>query len=477
MMVSVMSHPLPPGPPLPSLVQTALWIRHPTELLQYCRRKYGPTFTIRLPPRPIVLFSEPSAIKQIFAARGDEMHAGEFNQLLQPVVGENSVLLLDEGEHMRQRKLLMPAFHGERMRYYGNAMQEIAERDIASWESGQPFSMHPHMQSITLDIILRTVFGAEEGSDFEALREQLKRMLGRGELPISIPILTLLAARPERETRMPWRWILTDRNRADVLIYGQIAARRADPKAHERTDVLALLLEARDAEGQPMTDSELRDELVTALAAGHETTATALCWAFERILSEPRVHERLVAEIDSISNGSAPEPEAIMRLEYLDAVLRETLRLRPILPLVGRVLMEPITIGGIPLDRGTAVAACIYLAQRNAESYRDPDEFLPERFVGVKEDPNAWLPFGGGIRRCLGAAFAFYEMKIVTATILATQRLRLAQTPPARIVRRAITFSPEHGTRVVAEPRQGPALSVAWAHGQSAGTGSVGLIE
>jgi cytochrome P450 len=400
-----------------------------------------------------VLFSEPAAIKQIFAARGDEMHAGEFNQLLRPVVGESSVLLLDEGEHMRQRKLMMPAFHGERMRYYGTAMQEITERDIASWHSTEPFSMHPHMQAITLDIILRTVFGADEGSEFEGLRQQLKTLLGRGELPISVPILTLLASRPERETRMPWRWLLTDRRRADELIYAQIAERRKDPKADERTDVLALLLEARDADGRPMTDKELRDELVTALAAGHETTATALCWAFERILSAPRVHERLVAEVDSISNGALPQPEQIMKLEYLDATMRETLRLRPILPVVGRVLMEPTTIGGVPLDRGTAVAACIYLAHRNGDSYRDPDEFLPERFVDVKEDPNAWLPFGGGIRRCLGAAFAFYEMKIVTATILATQRLRLAQTPPARIVRRAITFSPEHGTRVVAERR------------------------
>ncbi|HVW29897.1 MAG TPA: cytochrome P450 [Polyangiaceae bacterium] len=447
------SLPLPPGPPLPSVLQTAIWVRRPTEYMLYCRRKYGPTFTIRLPPRAIVFFSEPAAIKQIFAARGDELHAGEFNRILGPVVGKSSVLLLDEEEHMRERKLLLPSFHGERMRLYGAAMQSITESDVASWPSGAPFSLHPHMQGITLDIILRTVFGADEGDDVDALREQLKKLLGRGELPISIPLLSLLSSRPERQERLPWKLLLVDRDRADKLIYEQIAARRADPLAKQRTDVLAMLLEARDANGEPMTDGELRDELVTALAAGHETTATALCWAFERILSDRRVHDKLVAEIDAVSDGGPPKPERILRLEYLDAVLRETLRLRPIIPLVGRVLTRPMTIGGVPLDKGTYVAACIYLAHRNAEIYRDPEEFLPERFVGVKEDPNAWLPFGGGIRRCIGAAFAMYEMKIVTATILATKKLTLAQTPPARVVRRAITFSPEHGTRVIAEPR------------------------
>jgi cytochrome P450 len=457
-MFHAMSLPLPPGPPLPTFAQVALWIRRPTEFLQYCRRTYGPTFTLRFPPRKIVVFSEPSAIKQIFASRGDEMHAGEFNRLLLPVVGKSSVLLLDEGEHMRQRKLLLPAFHGERMRLYGKAMQEITERDISTWEAGTPFSMHPHMQAVTLDIILRTVFGADDGSALEGLRLALKKLLGRGELPISVLALNFLSARPERETTLPWKWLLVDRNRADELIYAQIAARRADPKAGERTDVLALLLGSRDADGEGMTDAELRDELMTALAAGHETTATALCWAFERILSTPRVHDRLVAEIDAISPGRPPEPEAVMRLPYLDSVLRETLRLRPIIPMVGRVLMEPTTIGGVELPRGTSVAACIYLAQRDAVAYRDPDEFLPERFLDVKEDPNAWLPFGGGIRRCLGAAFALYEMKIATATILSRRSLRLAQTPPARVVRRAITFSPEHGTRVIAEPRDASAL-------------------
>lgn len=444
---------MPPGPPLPTLAQTALWVARPTQYLSYCREHYGPTFTIRLPPRAIVLVTEPADIKQIFAARSDQMHAGEFNSVLRPIVGKSSVLLLDGAEHLRHRRLLMPSFHGERMRYYGTVMQAVARRDLATWPEGEPFSLHAHMQAVTLEIILRTVFGLEDGPEFIALRDQIRVLLSRGELPISVPILALLSAVPERERRAPWRFLLGDRDRTDALVYRQIAARRRDPSAGERSDVLALLLAARDENGEALTDEELRDELITTLAAGHETTATALCWVFERILSDRRVHDRLVAEMDAVAPGRLPSPEEVQRLEYLDATLREVLRLRPILPLVGRVLKQPATLGGYDLPSGTYVAACIYLAHRNPSTYPNPEAFEPERFLGVKEDPSTWLPFGGGIRRCLGAAFALYEMKIVTATILAEKRLRLAQPTPVRVVRRAITLSPEHGTRVAAEPR------------------------
>jgi cytochrome P450 len=421
--------------------------------MERCLREYGPTFTIRLPPRDIVFFTEPEDIKRIFAARGDEMHAGEFNALLRPIVGPSSVLLLDEQEHMRHRKLLLPPFHGERMRVYGETMQSIAARDVATWPLGEPFALHAHMQAITLDIILRTVFGLEEGAELAGLRDRIRTLLGRGELPVSVPILALLAGAPGRERRAPFSWLLVDRRRTDSLIYKQIAARRAAAGKGEHTDVLSLLLAARDEEGNPLTDAEVRDELMTTLAAGHETTATALCWAFEQILSEPRVEARLREEIDGVSKGGVPKPEDVARLEYLDATLREVLRLRPILPLVGRVLTKPATIGGRALPAGTAVAACIYLAHRNPRTYPSPEAFQPERFLGAREEPSTWLPFGGGIRRCLGAAFAFYEMKLVTATILAERRLRLVAGAPARVVRRAITFSPEHGTRVTAEPR------------------------
>jgi cytochrome P450 len=427
--------------------------------MKLSRRRYGPTFTVRIPPRGIAFFTEPEPIRQIFAARADAMHAGEFNAILRAVVGPSSVLLLDEASHMRQRKLLLPPFHGERMRLYGAVMQDATRRSIERWPRDTPFALHPHMQGITLDIILRTVFGVEEGPLHTELHDQLRRLLSLGDVPVSPLVLFLLSSRPERERRAPWSWILRDRDRTDVLVHRQIAARRAEgPRGAERSDVLSLLLEAKDEHGAPMTNDEIRDELVTALVAGHETTATALCWAFERLLSSPRVLDRLLEEIEGAANGSLPAPEDIARLPYLDATIKEVLRLRPVVPVVGRVVKRPETIGGYDFSPGDYVGACIYLAHRNPDTYPDPETFRPERFLDMQPDPAAFLPFGGGLRRCLGAAFAVYEMKIALATILSMVEVKLAQPSPIRVVRRAITFSPENGVRVRAEPR--PVASV-----------------
>jgi cytochrome P450 len=445
---SPLTMPLPPGLPLPTAVQTLLWIRKPVDFMERCRRRYGPTFTIRLPPAPMVLVSEPEAIRTVFTAKADEMHAGEVNRIIRVLVGDNSVLLLDGAEHMRQRKLLLPPFHGERMRHYGATMVDITERDLSLWPAGEPFSLHPHTQEITLEVILRTVFGVTEGAGLTKLRDALKRMLARAENRAATLLMLYLSEHPDAEQRLPWSLLVRERNRVDRFLYEQIAERRADPRAPDRKDVLSMLLGARDDEGQGMTDAELRDELITALAAGHETTATALAWAVERILSHPGVHDRLRDEVRGTTNGAGANPDTLAALPYLDATIKEVLRLRPVLPLVGRVLKKPFRIGGFDLPEGTTVAPCIYLAQRNPDVYREPDEFRPERFLGVQPDPYSWLPFGGGIRRCIGAAFALYEMKIVLGTILSRVDLELAQAGPSRVVRRAITFWPEHGTRV-----------------------------
>jgi len=437
--------PLPPGSPLPTALQTLLWIRRPTEFMQACRRRYGPTFIIRLPPSALVFLCDPDAIRAVFTAKADEMHAGEVNRIIRVLVGDNSVLLLDRAEHMRHRKLLLPSFHGERMRFYGDTMVDITRRVMATWPEGEPFSLHPHTQEITLQIILRSVFGLDEGDRLTELRDQIKRLLARAENRATTLLMFYISAHPEIEERAPWKWLLGDRNRTDRMLYRQIAERRADPDAGSRKDVLAMLLQARDDEGLGMTDVELRDELMTALAAGHETTATALAWAFERILSHPHVYERLREEVRSVGT----EPERLAGLPYLDATIKEILRLRPVLPVVGRVLKKPFSVGGFDLPEGTVVAPCIYLAQRNPDVYPEPEEFRPERFLDVQPDPYSWLPFGGGIRRCVGAAFALYEMKVVLGTILAGSDLALAQKAPARVVRRAITFWPEHGTRVI----------------------------
>jgi cytochrome P450 len=432
--------------PLPRALQTLLWIRYPTEVMDYCRKHYGSAFTLELPPFRLVLISDPEAIRTIFAAKSDDMHAGQFNRILRVLVGDSSVLLLDGPEHMRHRKLLMPSFHGERMRFYGDTMAEITRRTIAQWPHGTPFALHTHTQEITLQIILRTVFGADEGAQLHELRDQIKRLLAPAESKLSFVPLIWLSEHAAAEKQLPWRWLLRRRDRVDELLYRQIAARRRDPASAERKDVLAMLLQARDEDGAGMTDRELRDELVTALAAGHETTATSLAWAFERILSHPEVHAKLQAEVRAL--GPEPDPERVAALPYLDATIKEVLRLRPVIPVVGRVLQKPYTLAGQALPAGTSVGACIYLAQRDPAVYPEPEAFKPERFLGVQPDPASWLPFGGGIRRCVGAAFAQYEMKIVMATILATCELELAQTSPAKVTRRAITFWPAGGTRI-----------------------------
>ncbi len=436
--------------------QTAWWIRRPIHLLEFCRRRYGPAFTLSLPGMRIVFLSEPDAIRTVFSAKPDEMHAGEVNRILRVLVGDASVLLLDGSEHLRHRKLLMPSFHGERMRYYGDTMVEITRRSMSTWPEGTPFSLHPYTQGITLDVILQTVFGLDEGARLVELRRQIRRLLSVSENRLATVLMFYISAHPDAEQRLPWRFLLRDRNRMDRSIYRQITERRAGP-GRDRKDVLAMLLQARDEQGEGMTDVELRDELVTALAAGHETTATALAWAFERLLLHPHVYERLRDEVRSTCDGTTPDPERVAALPYLDATIKEILRMRPVVPVVGRVLKRPYSLGGHDLPVGTYVAPCIYLAQRNPKTYVAPDEFRPERFEGVPPDPNSWLPFGGGMRRCIGAAFAIYEMKVVLSTILAGADLSLSQPSPVRVVRRAITFSPEHGTRVTLTRRREPA--------------------
>jgi cytochrome P450 len=437
----------PPTLPMPTPLQTLFWIRRPTDFMQLCGKRYGSAFKVKLLPFHITLFSDPDSVRTIFAAKSDEMHAGEVNRILRVLVGESSVLLLDGDEHMRHRKLLLPSFHGERMRFYGETMAAITRDAIASWPEGEAFALHPHTQEITLQIILRTVFGADEGTELTTLSAQIKELLSAAEHRIALPLMIYMSAHPRLETVAPFKWLLNARNRTDALLFKQITERRRDASATQRKDVLAMLMQARDEGGEPLTDRELRDELMTSLAAGHETTATALAWAFERILSTPDVYARLREEIAG-AGGVDAAPAKLAALPYLDATIKEVLRLRPVVPVVGRVLKEATTIGGYELPAETAVGACIYLAHRNPDVYPEPDAFRPERFLDNPPDPVSWLPFGGGIRRCIGAQFATYEMKLVLGTMLASCDFTLAQPTPARTLRRAITFWPEGGTRV-----------------------------
>ena len=425
----------PPGPRAPALVQILHWIRRPLGLLDSCQRRFGEMFTLHAPgDGRFVVISTPELIKEVLSADTDVLLAGAGNAtLLEPMLGRHSLLTLDGAEHLRQRRLLLPAFHGERMHGFETVMREIAEASFARWPRGTPFALHPFMQSITLDVILRTVFGLDETHDHRALRALLVELLDVA----TNPWLLLPGMLQIDPFRVPWLRITKLKRALDESLFRMIAERRQQPLG---TDVLSMMLEARDERGGAMTDVEIRDELVTLLLAGHETTATSLAWTFDRLLAHPAVYARLVAEL------------AEGRDAYLDAVIRETLRVRPIVPMVGRVVARPFQLGRWTIPPGSRVAPSIYLAGKRADAYPRPERFEPERWLGVKPDPYTWLPFGGGVRRCIGMAFAQFEMRVVLQTVVPHARMRLADGP-ASVVRRGITLAPSGGTRVILEER------------------------
>ncbi|MBL0219530.1 MAG: cytochrome P450 [Myxococcales bacterium] len=427
---------LPPGPRAPALVQIAQWIARPLQLLAQCQRRFGDVFTLRAPKEGnFVVVANPELIKAVLTADPDTLLAGQGNAtMLEPMLGKHSLLTLDGAEHLRQRRLLLPAFHGERMRAYATAMREITHASIDRWPLGSPFSLHDKMQAITLDVILQTVFGVTEGDHHGALRARLVELLD----VVTKPWLLFPGILGLDPFKVPWLKITKLKRTVDDTLYAMITERRR--RATGGDDVLSMMLEARDEQGAPMTDVELRDELVTLLLAGHETTATSLAWAFDQLLASPEALARLRTEL------------AAGRDEYLDAVIRETLRVRPIVPLVGRVAARPFQLGPWMLPVGTRVAPSIYLAGQRADAYPAPQRFDPSRWLGVKPDPYTWLPFGGGIRRCIGMAFAQFEMKIVLETVVTRTRLE-AVGGPARVVRRGITLAPAGGTRVVLAQR------------------------
>lgn len=436
---------LPPGPRQPSFVQLLQFVQRPLPWMDACARRYGDPFTARFAGLgDFVLLAAPDLIKQVFTGDADVLHAGKANAILEPMVGSNSVLLLDGAPHLRQRRLLLPPLRGERMFAYAQLMAEIATAAADRMPIGEPFALHPIMQSITLEVIMRAVFGLEQGARMDELRGLLVELL---EPPPAI--MVFLPVKYLDFPLSPYRTFLRRRAAVDRVLRGIVRARMAstDPPG---TDILSLLLSARDEAGVAMTEDELRDELITMLVAGHETTATSLSWAFACLLEHPEAGARLAAELDGVrSSGGGVHPEALNDLEYLDAAVKETLRLRPILPDVVRKVQAPFQLGGYTIPPGVSLTPCIYLAHRRPEAYPEPERFRPERFLGARLDPYTWLPFGGGIRRCLGMAFALYEMKIVVGVMWSRLRLRLASPGPVRVVRRTFTLAPRGGTRVV----------------------------
>jgi cytochrome P450 len=417
------------------------WIIRPGAFMRECRDRYGDVFSITLVEEGTwVMCADPEGVKQVFTGSPDVLHAGEANDILRPLVGSNSVLLLDGAAHMRQRKLMLPPFHGERMQRYAEVMAEAAEEQLARWPLGERTPALPRTQELTLEVIMRAVFGIDEAARLDrtraALRELMSWIAGRWRLVVGI---ALGLDRIENSALLGFRQA---KQRADAVLFEEIARRRDDPDAGEREDILSMLLQARHEDGSSMTDEELRDELMTLLVAGHETTASALAWTLELLSRHPDVLARLEQELDDGSD------------DYLDAVIYESLRLRPILPIVLRHTKEPFELLGRELPAGVKIAPCIFLVHRNPDIYPDPDSFRPERFLDEGPGTYTWFPFGGGIRRCIGASFALFEMNVVLKTMLRDARLRPApDARPERIRRRAITFAPERGATVLLERR------------------------
>jgi cytochrome P450 len=434
---------LPPGPRTPAGLQLLATWKRPTASLERLRQRYGKRFTVRLPFQPpFVMLSDPQEIKELFTAPPDVLHPGEGAHVLEPLIGRNSVILLDETNHLEQRKLMLPAFHGERVQRLTGSMTELAEREVDSWPCEEPVALHPRLQRLTLEIILRTVFGLEQGERFDQLRDRLTEVLVFGENPLSV----LPAVQRFAGWFGPLRRFNEQIACTDELIFGLIDERRAGAGGDQlqRDDILTMLLGARHEDGSEMSPQELRDELMTALVAGHETTASQLAWAFECLAREPRSAARLTAELDAGDTD-----------EYLTATINEILRRKPVLPNAEpRLTKQPVQIGGFRYPTGVCLLASAFLVHHDPDIYPEPYAFRPERFLGVPPGTYTWIPFGGGRRRCLGASFAMQEMKIALRAVLERYQLLPAGDQPEPTGRRSITFSPVRGATVILRERE-----------------------
>jgi cytochrome P450 len=437
---------LPPGPRMPMTLQTlGLWSR-PSAFIERCAARYGRRFTLRIIAQPpFVVLADPDEIKEVFQAPPDVLHPGAGARILEPLLGRHSVILLDEEPHLEQRKLLLPAFHGERMQRLSGLMAELAEREVDSWPRGETLALHPRLQRLTLEIILRAVFGLERGAQLDELRGLLTEVLAFAENPLS------MLPRPPRALTRYGPIARQDRlhARVDELIFELIEERRRAGAGEQGDDILATLLGAAHEDGSPMSPAELRDELMTALVAGHETTASQLAWGFERLAREPAVLARLYDELGM--DGDSDEA-------YMTATIQEILRHRPVLPHPEpRLTMRPVEIGGFPYPPGVVLVAYSHLVHHDPAIYPEPHAFRPERFIeregGQAPGTYTWIPFGGGRRRCLGASFALLEMKLVVRAVLERCELHPADERAEGTRRRNITVSPDRGCEVVLRER------------------------
>ncbi|MEH2290829.1 cytochrome P450 [Nostoc sp.] len=434
----------------PALLQTLQLIAQPTKTLENYGAKYGGIFTMRvmgLKSPPIVFFSHPQAISDCFAISAHKLDFKKATHVFKPLFGENSIVFQEGRSHQQQRQLLLPAFHGDNLKSYGQTICQITEELTQTWTSGTDIYIHKLMSNITLEIILQVVFGITHGVRYQQLKEQLSSLLEDVTKPWYSSLFFFPLLQKDLGAWSPWGIFLKRREQIDKLIYAEISERRSQKNA-VRTDILTLLMSTHDINGQPMTDEELRDQLVSLLLLGYETTSGVLAWIFYLIHSHPEVKHQLMQELNTLDNLT--NPEKITQLPYLTAVCQETLRIHPIaLICTPRMVKDKVEIMGHKFTSETVLVPCIYLAHRRTDTYPEPEKFRPERFLNQKFSPYEYLPFGGGYRGCIGGAFSMYELKLVTAIILSNFELSLADKRPVHPVRRGITIVPSGGVKMV----------------------------
>jgi len=442
---------LPNGPKTPELIQQFRFILSPMSFLEECTKRYGDIFTLRLTYISIVIVSNPKALDQLL--NGKEFIApGEANKIIEPLVGSNSVITIGGEKHRRQRQLLMPPFHGDRMRSYGEVINHVTQEIITDWEVGKPFNVREAMQKITLRVIMQAVFGLYKGKRAEDMENHIREFLEVGGSPLGAVMLFFPQLQRNLDWITPWQRFLFHREQTDKLLYQEIDERRENPD-DSRTDVMSMLMASRDEQGEAMSDEELRDELMTLLFAGHETTATALTWALYWIHKFPEVREKLLAELDSL--GENPDYNAILKLPYLNAVYCETLRIYPVAMLTfRRGVQSAVSLCGYELEPGVGVMGSIYNLHHNEDLYPEPKKFKPERFLERQFSPYEFMPFGGGIRRCIGMALAQFEMKLILAKILSGLDLNLVTTGEVKAKRRGVVTGPNRPIEMVVKGKR-----------------------
>ncbi len=431
----------------PAWWQLMNWIADPLGFQDRCRRKYGDIFTIRLSGLgDCVIVGNPQAIQEIFS-QDSKFEAGRGNAIAEPLLGRNSLVLMDGDRHRRERKLLMPPFHGERLQTYAKQICLITQQVASQWQVGQPFVARTAMQKISLEVILQVVFGLSEGERYQQLKPLLTNWINMTDSPLRSSMLFLRFLQQDWGSWTPWGQMKRLQRQIHNLLQAEIEERRLGV-SEERTDVLSLMMAARDENGQAMTDEELRDELLSILFAGHETTATSLAWALYQIHQQPDVREKLLKELDSLGKNSSPLE--ISQLPYLTAVCQETLRMYPVLPTIfPRVAKSPVKVAGYLFDAETTLMPTIYLVHYREDLYPNAQQFKPERFLERQYSSSEFFPFGGGTRRCLGYALAMLEIKLVLATILSNYQLALAEDKPVKLQRRGFTLAPTGGVQMM----------------------------